>query len=170
MTIITKFKNVSVRGRYAYAIFCLEAYFKQKKYDTIPTNLILNTLWTAVEKEGYLDDFNIILETIPESIIEDKILDFPDFETPKKDCLLLYDFYKGKEEELNDVIESIIEIYRISLHTVVLDDYTLETLSSVFHFMDKHKVPLPCYDKILTYSIEEKGGWGHPRDRESLRC
>ncbi len=170
MTTISKFKNVCVRGRYAYAIFCLEAYFKQKKYDTIPTNLILNTLWTAVEKQGYLDDFYIIIEVIPECIIEDKKLDFPDFETPKKDCLLLYDFYKDKLEELNDVIDAITYIFRTSLHTTIQDDSTLEFLSEVLHFMDKHQVALPCYDKILTYSMEENGGWGYPRSREDLRC
>ena len=42
------FIKVSVRGRYAYGLFCLESFFEYKKYDTSVCHIILDNLWSFV--------------------------------------------------------------------------------------------------------------------------
>ncbi|MDR9856627.1 hypothetical protein RJP21_23775 [Paenibacillus sp. VCA1] len=166
-----KFKNISFRGRVAYGISCFENALIALKYDLNDWKFILNYLWDFTSIQ-YLDDWNdIVVELIPENLLEFKTYEEEEFERlSKEEFIYLYNLYQNVDKSIDILIRNIYELGISHAYTVIegYGESSLKSLDRIIKFMIENKFPLPSLDPFLSFSIEENRGWGNKFDGKSL--
>lgn len=166
-----KFKNISFRGRVAYGISCFENSLIALKYDLNDWKIILNYLWEFTSIQ-YLDDWNdIVVELIPENLLEFKTYEEEEFERLSKDeFVFLYKIYQNVDESIEILLRGIYELGISHAYTVIegYGESSLKSLERIIKFMIEKKFPLPSIDPFLSFTIEENRGWGNKFDGASL--
>lgn len=161
---IEQFSNISLRGRVAYAISCLENMISALEYDINDWEIVLNYLWTFTDIR-YLDDWNeIIVEVIPENLLEFETYEEQKFaHLSKEEYLYLRKLYKSCDLSIHILIREIFEL-GISHAYSVIEGHgknSLKCMEQIILFMEKNQFPLPDVRLFLMYSFEENRGWGN---------
>lgn len=168
---LEKFKNISFRGRVAYGISCFENALITLKYDLNDWKIILKYLWDFTSIQ-YLDDWNdIVVELIPENLLEFKTYEEEEFERLSKDeFIYLYNLYQNVDESIDILLRAIYELGISHAYTVIegYGESSLRSLERIISFMIENKYPLPSIDSFLSSSIKENRGWGNKFDGTSL--
>ncbi|KAA8756747.1 hypothetical protein [Paenibacillus sp. UASWS1643] len=162
-----QFKYISLRGRVAYGISCFENIILTLKYDVNDWKLVLNYLWEFTSTQ-YLDDWNeVVVELIPENLLEFQTYEEHEFERLSKDeFLYLFKLYQYIDRSINTSIRDIYEL-GISHAYSVIEGYgenSLNSLQKIINFMNHSNFPLPDIQSFLIYSIKENRGWGDKFD------
>lgn len=161
MKISKKFINISIRGRVAFAILCLEkaiAHFGFEKYDW---TFILNQLWSITNTK--LGSWHYPLaECTGRSIINDtEFLDDLEFLTEEK-FWELNKLYKKSNMIILRMIDLIFEISTRDLYSSISHGSpdTLNYLQEIIDLMEQNNISLPEIKLFEKFPITENDGWG----------
>lgn len=161
------FKTVSISGRVAFGIHCLEAALKQYNYDTPEVRLILARIREFVEK----DDLDVwerrVTEIAPSSILDGHPANiFEQYETISLEYLIsLKKLYESMQSLLKDLIDAVIDIGKSNLYGGVgaYSEYSLREVDKVIDIMNDLQVPVPESTPYFISPFSENGGWGITR-------
>ena len=163
------FENISMKGRMAYIILCVETYLLAK-FPEEDWSTLSQWMWSVTS--SYWDNWGYkFIEIIPEYLFEFPSYEESDFEQLTNEE---YDFFtkllKNKPAELNQLLlkaHDLEEVYcytRIPKHGQEAIDIVLEVCS----ILEKNKIPLPDIQLVQFSSFSEKDGWGERFDGTKL--
>ncbi|WP_339284244.1 hypothetical protein [Paenibacillus sp. FSL R5-0486] len=164
---IEQIKLVSFRGRVAYGISCFENILMVLKYNPNDWRGGLEYLWGFTSTQ-YLDDWiDVIVELIPENLMEFSLYDENEFERLSEDeFVYLSKLYLNIDNTIVIILRKIYEL-GISHAYSVIEGYgesSLNSLQKIIFFMNQNNFPLPDIQSFLIYSIKENRGWGDKFD------
>ena len=172
-----KLYSVSMNGRMAYTIMCVEAYL-QAKYPERDWTIVSEIMWKATSTNwgNWVDEFSII---IPDVFMQYKNYDIEEMGCylNKNQFLELRKLYKGitaglednPEDEVNYMLNKPYEIAMVYEGTVIGDGQeSFDIISNAEAILNKYKITLPDYKKVLFSSKEELNGWGNDFDGKYL--
>ncbi len=162
MLILTEqLKLVSITGRMAYAITCLEIIIRDRKLNQTDFQPLLNALWNFTSNPDLSDWEELIMLFIPNSQFRDKEQDFSIPQT-----LLLY---QALPQALLACIDEIIEVGRGNLYAGVRthSPATLESTLQVVRYMAANDHSLPAIENFQRspFTLQDQHGWGKRVDR-----
>lgn len=173
---MNKFSEISMNGRMAYTIMCVESYLITK-YPDKDWSIIAREMWKATNE--FWDDFyDAFCELLPEIFLtydsynDDlaKSISEEEFNTVKK----LYDgitegLADNPSDELNFMLNKPYEIAMVYEGTVIGDGKeSFEIIENTEKILNSNNIPLPDYTKVLFSSASEKNGWGNFFDGTQL--
>ncbi|NLL81465.1 MAG: hypothetical protein GX231_04050 [Tissierellia bacterium] len=165
------FKNISLNGRVAYGISCFENTLLSLNYNVNDWKIVLEFLWEFTSIE-FLDEWSsIVVEIIPDHLLEFKTYEEHDFEyLDRNNFKYLYNLYQGIDEKIDSIMTSIYNIGTSHAYSVIVEygQKSLDELGLLINFMTEHKLQLPDIEPFLKYSIEENKGWGNKFDGKAL--
>jgi len=159
------FDNISIIGRIAYGICCLESCILTFGFPKNEWKIVFSWLW-SIDKVKYIDDWTYAaIECLPECILE--------FSTYDSDWQYINEYvYKHlhklysncpKKDEINEVLYCISEICGCHLYTGVTKPATdsLCVLNNeLIPLLKKINVPLPNIEYFKKFTIDENHCWG----------
>ncbi len=167
-----KIKNISIRGRFAFGIKCLEQYISESTIESAWIDKLLATLWEFTtserldmwdEKIKDLDPWNI-LDTHPDNKASDyKSLTENEFHELK-------DFYNSLDQDFIDMIGNAIEIGTGNLYGGT-GKFSNETLQPTLELKKIARRKLKEIPKIKSFEFSrfsEQHGWGNKFNRNVL--
>lgn len=169
----THFKKISINGRMAFGIRCLEEYLTENKIKNIWTERLINTLWEFTssqnlpEWDAKVSDLTpeCILDNHPKNIAENyKSLTESEFKSLK-------DFYLKVDDKLIFLINLVIDIGTTDLYgaTGKHSSYTLKSTMEVYKFAKKELHELPDLNKFNFTKFSESNGWGNRVNKELFK-
>lgn len=164
------FEKISINGRIAFAIKCLEEYLIENKIRNVWTNRLINTLWEFTttknlsEWDKKISDLTpeCILDTHPKNIAENyKSLTESEFQSLKE-------FYLKVDDKLIYLINLVIDIGTTDLYgaTGKHSENRLKSTMEVYKFAQKEINAMPDLNKFNITKFSENGGWGNRIDKE----
>lgn len=165
-----EFKSVSVRGRVAYAIRCLEETLLHYEYPLDQWEWVLEKLWTYTDIDYWDDWFYEIAEYVPESILECNTYKSHFEYVSEEQFMLLYALYQKTNEATKKIIEIIFEMGTRELYGKVEHNsqLTLDFLLELRKLMKDHNIPMPSFEGYPRYSFNVNGGYGDDFDGKEL--
>lgn len=161
-TIKEEIKLISIRGRVALGIVCLEKYLdKINLTEDLRIQRITKSLWAFASTDDieYWDttvtQYELNHEGCPVAIeivfIEDK-----------RHVFNYNDLYKNAPKDLSEFISSIIKIGINNIYsgTGLYSETTLTPTLEVLDLMDKNSLEIPSLEIFKKSSFKEKHGWG----------
>lgn len=168
-----KLSNVSMNGRMAYIIMCVEAYLKAI-YPQKDWTLLANAMWKATSTNwgdwtdlycGFIPDVLFQYDTYDEDELGSSIN-----EDEYNSLRGLYSgITEGREEdptdELNYILNMPFEMAMVYEGTTVGDGKeSFGIIDEIEKILTNHNIPLPDYSKVAFSSISELNGWGNDFD------
>lgn len=164
-----EFTNISIRGRVAYAVLCLEKAIVHFGFDKYDWSFVLNLLWSITNTK--LGSWHYPLaECTGRSIINDEG-NLEDLEFLTKDKFWeLNKLYKKSNNVILRIIDLIFEISTRDLYASIVNGSpdTLKYLQEIIDTMDQNKISLPNMEFIKKLPISENGGWGRDFTRQEI--
>lgn len=168
------FENISIWGRIAYGICCLENYIVSLNYPKDGWRIVFNKLWTFDKTEYYDEWFYEITEYLPECILE-----FENYDSTSKwgymDEITFYKLYElySKTREINainDIMKLIHEICSTELYTTAIPpaNSSLSLIKDLLIKVQGLNILIPDVKLFLEFSINQNNCWGIPMSRESI--
>lgn len=164
-----KIEEISLRGRIAYAIMCIEAYLKSE-YPKKNWMILSQKMWEATNSplEEWFFSFG---EFIPEFVFE-----FPDYESSdfeyisKVDYYALIELYNGVNSDVNELLMLLDTIVQLYLYTAIpgIEKDSIDVLKKIEKYLISRKVMLPNLQKISFSKFNESNGWGNYFDGTKL--
>ena len=168
---LDEFKDISIRGRLAYGMICLENALRQFGIkDELLDNIILPRIWEFTSS-SHLDDWEIQINEIDPTCVLDVELTADTFDLTTlsfNNYTKLLRLYKTLP---NDIVELIADTIRIGVANIYAgtESYsplTLVPLTDVFKTCKKIGLNLPSVETFKNSAFSESQGWGDERPRE----
>ncbi|GAA4275919.1 hypothetical protein [Aquimarina mytili] len=164
------FSNISIRGRVAYAIICLENAIRFYEKENLDWLYIFNLLW-AYTKDEVGNWHYPMAESTPKSIMFDadyssKEMEYIDRDEYEKLSLL----YKNSNNTINYIIDKLFEIGTRDLYSSIINNSpdTLKYLQEIIDVMEERGITLPNIKFFQKFPISENEGWGRKFLREDI--
>ena len=169
----SRFSNISMNGRMAYVIMCVESYLK-KSYPEKDWGLISEAMWKATNM-NWGDWTELYCAYIPEVIFQYSSYDSNELSSSYSkevynQLLSLYSGLTGGREdddsdELNYMINKPFEMAMVYEGTGIGDGIeSVEIIQKTERILINHKIELPDIERISFSSINELNGWGNDFD------
>ncbi|WP_315121169.1 hypothetical protein [uncultured Clostridium sp.] len=148
------FNNISIRGRFVFAVECLLKVINKfhivTNFDTFVDNLLEFTNCSKME----LWETKIII-LLPEELNNDTL-----------SYDLDYDEDIGEEEQqlLTEVFLEVLNVGRANLYKSFESDITLRHVMNIVNLLNENNIELPSIDKIRFSMVSENDGWGNAFD------
>jgi len=168
-TLTPFFKRISIRGRVAYCIMCLENAFEKEKIESQESFSLLEKLW-AFTNSHTLDEWDEMINDVTPCCILDENFDVNDFVEDANIVYRFKDFYEKLPEYLNDIIDLTIGVGVGSLYGGVgsYSKRTLEPTLNVVELIVANDVIMPHIGLVANYSFDDFHGWGYAFTREDV--
>lgn len=171
-----KLSKVSMIGRMAYTIMCVEE-FLTNQYPNKDWTLVSSAMWKATSTNwGDWPEYYALF--IPSVLFEyDSYCDEIAESITKTEYNHLIDTYcditQGLEDDPDDEITYMLnlpfEMAMVYEGTTIGDGAeSFDIISNAEAILKKHNIPLPDYDKVLFSSTDEFDGWGKAFDGRYL--
>lgn len=165
-----KLKYVSMNGRMAYVIMCVELYLV-KKYPDRDWTIISKLLWKATSM-NWADWTDLYSSVIPDVFLQYEQYSATDMgnSISEKEFYVLKKTYEGitngreddPEDELNVILNKPFDIAMIYEGTIIGDGKeSFKIIDKTERILKDNRITLPDYSKVLFSSIEERNGWGN---------
>lgn len=166
------FKKVSVTGRMAFGIKCLEQFIIEKEIQNAMLYRLLEVLWEFTITENLAEWDSKITELAPESILDNHLQNSPENykHLTASEFQHLKDFYLKADEKLIDLIGYVIDIGTTHLYGAT-GQYAKEALEStmkVYQFAKKEIVVIPDLNKFTFTEFSERNGWGNRTEKKQF--
>ena len=176
---INKLSTVSMNGRMAYVIMCVETYFL-KKYPERDWALIFRIMWKATSM-NWADWADMYSSVIPDVILQFDAYSSKEFsntlsvEEFAKVKNLYFGITEGIEDDPNDEVNYMLnkpfEMAMVYEGTVIDDGKeSFEIIEKTEQILRCNGFDLPDYSKVLFSSVNEHNGWGNDFDGVFLSC
>lgn len=168
-----RFSGISMNGRMAYVIMCVEAYLINV-YQDRDWKLVASAMWKATSN-NWGDWTDLYCGFIPEVLFQYDKYDEDDLGSSYTEAEYnrLKDLYSGITEgreddpadELNYVLNKPFEMAMVYEGTGIGDgSESIEIIECIEDVLANHQIALPEQNKISFSSIEELNGWGNDFD------
>jgi hypothetical protein len=156
---IDKFHQISIRGRYLYCYLCLRNVIISESFEEIPEflNVILKN-YTATSR---LDTWQDSIDEVLPSVILNQENGINHYKLISYEQVLDLRRYYSKNELVTDVIENLIWLGISTLYVGFNSNTTFGYVKDVIGLMNAHKIDLPDFSIISSFSVNERGGWGN---------
>ena len=172
-----RFNRISMNGRMAYVIMCVEAYLINV-YPDRDWKSVASAMWKATNN-NWGDWTDLYCGFIPEVIFQYDKYDEADLGSSytEDEYNKLNDLYSGITEgreddptdELNYVLNKPLEMAMVYEGTGICDgSESIGIINCMEEVLAKHQIALPDRERISFSSIEELNGWGNDFDGEYL--
>ncbi len=172
-----RFDSVSMNGRMAYIIMCVES-FLVSKYPRKDWTFVSEIMWKATSENwgDWPEEYSTIIpdvllqyETYDEEELGDSITE-TEFDTLKE---LYNGITEGIEDdssdELNYMLNKPYELAMVYEGSVIGDGKeSIRIIEESENILKKNNIPLPDYSRILFSSSNELNGWGNDFDGRYL--
>lgn len=153
---IPDFKHISIRGRLAFGMICLEKLVQTRNADhPLLHTVVFPKIWEFTSSPDLSEWEQMINLVDPSTVLYDDV--DPDLKS----------LYQKLPEDIVDTISNVIEIGAGNIYggTGEYSPYTLKPLHAVIHTLMKLQLPLPDMAPFEKSGFHEDGGWGaeHPR-------
>lgn len=164
-----KVENISMNGRMAYGILCVESYLKSRFPDDNWTALS-ELMWEATS--SYWDKWdNKFIEVIPEYLFEKA-----SYAESAFDCLTEaeYNSYvellKGKPSTVNDLLMKLHELQEVYCYTNIpgKGDEATQIVLDICEILMREGIEIPSVSLVAFSTFSEKNGWGEQFDGRKL--
>ena len=163
------FSNISMNGRMAYSILCVEKVLVAK-YPDDDWSVLSKEMWKATST--YWDEWgNRFIEIIPEYLFEFDTYEESDFEGITKDE---YDYFvnllKGRSDVLNQLLLKLYELQEVYCYTSIPGNgpKASEIVLDICNTLEQNSISLPDISTVAFSNFSEKDGWGYDFDGESI--
>lgn len=164
-----KFENISMNGRMAYIILCIESYLKElfpnKKWDCLSARM-----WEVTSE--YWDEWDDkFIEIIPEYLFEFDNYEDSNFEVLSQED---YDYYSEQfidmPEDFNQLLLSLHEMQKIYCYSSIpgIGTESIQLIEKVCIILEKNDVTIPDISSVSFSEFSEKEGWGEKFDGTKL--
>lgn len=167
-------REISARGRVAYAICCLENIlnFKNAPQRDEVEKTLLQQLWHFTTDNMALWQHQVG-EMIPFVVNDENQYNNNDFEFLSYSFFnRLREYYKGCDKVILVVINLIYELGTTNLYVPIdndkLRESTLENVQKIIDLMEQNQIPLPEINLFKAFPITENKGWGRKFVREEI--
>ena len=171
------FYNISMNGRMAYAILCIEKYVSTL-YPDKDWSPLSKKMWevTCESWDEWIDTF---IEVIPQYLFEFDSYEESDFENLTKDEYELFvelfsGVSDGEYDDCSDKVGYIInslklleEVYAYSTVPTVGEE-SIDIILSICAVLESDNVEVPPVELVEFSSFEERNGWGNQFNGEDL--
>ena len=158
--LIETFKAISIRGRMAFAINCLDNIIETKGIASNILNKFILNLWQFTRSNNLGEWDKNISDFIPMigEELEEEELDYLTIEEGKK----LQEIYSSLPKFIVEVIDNIIDLGRIELFTSHSDyaPKSLKRLEKIITIVINENIPLPDVNEYKKFHYNIDGGWG----------
>lgn len=163
------FNNISIRGRFAFGMKCLEACLESNGIKEDSLNEIISKSWeftTSVRMDIWLEE---MVPLVPNHVLEytqeDPMEEFTHIGKTK--TLILREMYLKIPKFINQIFMNSFYIGREHIYSKVKNNSpeTIEYLNEIIELMESNEVPLPSKNKYLELEINKERGWGEPVER-----
>ena len=168
-----KLANVSMNGRMAYVIMCVETYLKDV-YPQKDWSLVSSAMWKATSMNwgdwpdlycGYIPDIILQYDSYDKNELVSSISE-DEFNYLRN---LYSGITEGREDdpsdELNYILNKPFDMAMVYEGTVIGDGKeSYEIIDEVEEVLKSHNIPLPDYSKVLFSQASELNGWGNDFD------
>lgn len=168
------FIDISIRGRVAFSIQCLENALIHFEIEIGEWRLLLKHLWEYTDAEFVDEWMYLISEMLPEHLLEFDTYEAHDFEYIKEsEFEYLYNLYSGNN--FNDTLGSIISIiYKIGTCDVYerfenISKESLDYIEKLIVCMSSNCIDIPDSKKFNDFLYSE-GGYGLRFDGKAFSC
>lgn len=167
-----KFKKISIRGRFAFGMKCIEQYKKENVIKDRWISKLINALWEFTtsneldvwdEKIRDLDPSNI-LDSHPNNKASD-------YETlTENDFKELKICYQNLNIDFINLIGYVLEIGTRNLYggTGTYSKFTLEPTMQVYELSTKILDEIPKIENFIKFTYKEEHGWGKIINKKEL--
>lgn len=172
-----RFDSVSMNGRMAYVIMCVES-FLVSKYPDKNWTIVSEQMWKATSENwgDWPEEYSSI---IPDVFLQYEYFDEEDLgdSITETEFVMLKKLYDGVTEglendpsdEVNYMLNKPYEMAMVYEGTVIGDGKeSIRIIDEVENILKKNDVPLPDYTKVQFSSSNELNGWGNDFDGTSL--
>jgi len=161
--------SVSVRGRVAYALQCLEVALQHVDPDPPRWLPLLDRLWSYTSTallDGWQD---MASECLPAVVTCDDPRDF-DF-LSGSEARHLRGLYAGSPSLIGELVDRVYDVATLALFGGLGEagGTSVSELREIERALVQADVPLPDPAQVLPYPFAEHGGWGRPFDAAPLR-
>ncbi len=165
-----RIKKISINGRMALGVICLERFVKLKELHNNEEVLELLELLWEFTSSNTLDKWEEKIKEYQPCCIEEtyKEKKYEDYEFLTKEKIKkYYKLYKESSPDLEEMVESVIEIGCGNLYggTGEYSKWTLNPTVTVLKIMKRNEIDIPDLKIFERSSFKEKHGWGERRDR-----
>lgn len=164
-----KLSNVSMIGRMAYTIMCVES-FLTSVYSDRDWSLVAAAMWKATSTNwgdwpemysAYIPDVLLSYDHYDDDLAD--VISEDEYQT----LLRLYSHItEGREDDPMDEVNYMLnlphEMSMVYEGTVIGDgSESLDIIDRAENVLHRHCIPLPDYHKVLFSSSKELNGWGN---------
>ena len=166
---ISDFNNISMNGRMAYAILCVEKYLKEK----FPENNwfeLSKLMWNVTSI--YWDEWdNKFIEVIPKYLFEFDTYEESDFEEISEDEYNSFvALLKDKPAVVNDLLMKLHQIQEVYCYSSIPSngEEASQIVLDICAILEQDNVSLPDINVVNFSSFSERDGWGNKFDGTRL--
>lgn len=164
-----KFENISMKGRMAYLILCIETYLNELFPDK-DWHILSQWMWPVTSE--YWDEWDDrFIEIIPEYLFEFDSYEDSDFESLSLED---YEYFTGlfadMPEDFNQLLLSLHEMQKVYCYTSIPGKGTesIKIIDEVCSILEKTDLALPDITTVEFSHFTEKDGWGEDFDGTNL--
>jgi len=172
----TKFNTISMNGRMAYVIMCVER-FLVTVYPEKDWKLIAQKMWKATS-QNWGDWPEEYYEIIPEYILSTNGYNSEEYEYISEDEYhIILDLYNGitsgSEDDISDEVNYMLnkpyEMAMVYEGTVIGDGKeSIKIIENSESILLKNNIDLPDSNCLNFSSVSQKNGWGNDFEGEEL--
>jgi hypothetical protein len=167
---ITLFRNISIRGRFAFALKCLTNYLDKKNLRTNESDEIILNFSKFTSATNLADWYDCCKEYTPY------------FNRPSEQrtrpavykCLdnlkgsLLVAYYAKIDKQTHHLFEDTFNVAVEHLFQSINGDRTLTYLEKIIEVLEINHVELPEINRVAFSTFDQISGWGDDFDWESV--
>jgi hypothetical protein len=164
----TALKGISIRGRFAFAMRCLELVLdKQQEINKPIIQSILTQFWTYTKS----DRLDVWEEEIFAFDPDLQQVDIDEFSFPTKaEIEEVRRYYSSTSRTVRELISTIISIGRNNLYAAT-GEYSESTLIPTLHMIkltESVTGQIPNLENFKNFSFSESNGWGNAFERKDV--
>jgi hypothetical protein len=161
-------KEISIRGRFAFAMRCLELVLnKEQEINNPVVQRTLTQLWTFTESDR-LDNWEEEVFAFNPSLLK---VDIDEFSFPSKpEIEEIKEYYSSTTDTIRELISTIILIGTENLYAATVD-FSKATLDPTLHVIKLTKSTvgqIPNIENFKKFAFADKDGWGITFDKKDV--
>lgn len=167
-------KEISIWGRIAYGICCLENFITAQDYSKVEWAVVFELLWSFSDEEYYDEWLFKVAEFLPENILENEAFDEGEWDFIDEDLFyVLRELYSETPfiDEINLILLAIHNICCAELYTLTKVPATKSLIMTeqLIEQLKKLKFELPNIALFTPFSIHYKDCWGIAMKRSEIK-
>ena len=166
---ISDFNNISMNGRMAFAILCIEKFLLEKFPDEDWSELS-KLMWSVTSI--YWDEWdNKFIEIIPEYLFEFDNYEDSDFEVISEgEYNAFVKLFKDKPSIINEMLLKLHELQNIYCYSSISGNgiEASQIVLDLCEILEQNGIVIPDLNTVSFSSFTEKDGWGYNFDGTKL--